>query len=118
MTFLLTLLYIFLLYLRPLDLIEGFENLQVMVWLGVTTLVVTFVGWGFTRAERRPSLGEPQAWMIVTFVFSAICPWLPIGWREEAQVSLAQLQPILGAFFMVLLNVNSMKRMRQMVFVV
>lgn len=110
-----TLAYMVLLYVRPLDLVDGYQGLPVMIWLGLSTLALSAIAWGLTPAQRRASLGEPQPWLTVGFVLLAVMPWVLIGWLDETIASLLQLQSVIGAFFMVLLNVNTMKRMRWMV---
>ena len=112
MAFLLTLLYIFLLYLRPLDLLDGYEDLPVMMWLGLLTLGAAAVTWVLTPPNRRPAIIEPQPWLIVLFTILAMVPWALIGWLDEVILTATQMQSVLGASFMVLLTVNSMSRLR------
>ncbi len=112
MAFLLTLTYIVLLYLRPLDLVDGYEELPVMLWLGLATIGVAALTWVLTPAEERAALIEPQPWLMVTFGVLAMVPWALIGWLDEVILTAMQMQSVIGASFMVLLTVNTMSRLR------
>lgn len=115
MAFLLTLLYVVLLYLRPLDLVDGYEDLPLMLWLGLATLGAAVVTWMLTPASKRAAIIEPQPWLLVLFVVLAMVPWALIGWLDEVIVTAVQMQSVIGASFMVLLTVNSMSRLRWLV---
>jgi putative inorganic carbon (hco3(-)) transporter len=115
LSFLLTLVYIALLFVRPFELGEEYAELPVMAWLALVTIVATFSSWFLSPTTRRTSLAEPQMWLTVTFLFLAVLPWLMIGWLEEVSVAVTELQPTLGAFLMIFMNVNTMKRMRWVV---
>ncbi len=110
--FLLTLLYIFLLYVRPLDLVEGYEDLPVMMWLGLAALAAAVAAWLVTPPSRRASLFDPQPWLTVVFAFLAMLPWAFIGWFDEVILTATQMQSVVGASFMVLLTVQTMNRLR------
>ena len=82
MAFVLTLnCHIVFLYVRPLDLIPGYEALPVMMYLGALqhrahpgNLV-----YGFGPQEEELPGISPQIWLTFLFVFMAIFSWLRIG---------------------------------------
>ena len=110
MAFFLTLVYIVLLYLRPLDLNPGYAGVPLMMVLGVVNLILTLSIWFVTGVRRRNSLSPMQIWMTAFFVFLAVFSWLKILLIIDAKIALLELQPMLGAFFMVVLLVSSAVR--------
>jgi putative inorganic carbon (HCO3(-)) transporter len=117
MAFGLMCIYIFLSFVRVLDLYPELANLRLMLILGQLCLVISFVEWGMTQRKKRASFKEVQVWLTVVFFMLAIFGWCRIGWCDEAMESFNKLNIILGGFIMLVINLNSMKRLKKLVVV-
>jgi putative inorganic carbon (HCO3(-)) transporter len=117
LVFFLTEIYIFLSYVRLLEMYPEMADLRLMLWLALICLPLSFYFWNNTSRRTRPSVSSPQFKMTLLFFFLAVFSWLRVGWFIEAWGTVQQLQTILGAFVMVVLNLSSLPRFRKFVYV-
>jgi putative inorganic carbon (hco3(-)) transporter len=115
MGFILVCTYIFLSFVRILELYPEIALLRIMFYLGLICLLVTFGTWASTRAKNRPSLRQVQIWLTVLFFVMAVFGWVRIGWWDEVFESINSLQIILGAFLMLVMNLTSLPKMKTLV---
>src|SRR5580658_2679635 len=106
MGFVLMCIYIFLSFVRILDLYPGYEDLRTMLILGQLCLVSSFIEWGLSRRKKRASLKEVQIWLTVLFFVLAIFGWARIGWWDEMTDAFNHLNIIFGGFVMVVINLT------------
>ena len=83
MAFGLTCLYIFLSFVRILEMYPELAEYRPMMVLGLVALIAGFVEWGMSRDKKRSSLREVQIWLTVIFFLLAAFGWARIGWWDE-----------------------------------
>ena len=115
MGFYLMCLYIFLSFVRILELYPGLAELRLMLILAQACLIVTLIEWGMTARKRRASFKEVQVWLTLVFFGLAIFGWARIGWLEEAIGAFSILNIIFGAFIMLVANLTTLKRVKTLV---
>ena len=116
MAFFLVAGYIFISYVRLLEIIPGLAPLRLMLWMSSLCLTISVVQWLTTSRRNKTSLEAPQIVMSVAFVALAILWSLVTGGWIDFFASIAGMQIVLGAFFMVVMNTNTMKRIRIVAF--
>jgi hypothetical protein len=115
MGFVLTCIYIFLSFVRILDLYPVFQDVRVMLILGQACLVISFIEWGNSKRKNRSSMKEVQIWLTFVFFLLAVFGWLRIGWIDEAMNTFNVLNIILGGFIMLVINLNTLKRLKTLI---
>lgn len=109
MSFFLLLLFLIASYIRPAELFPALAPYRVMLWLNLGTLVVAVFS-AFLRRSVRPR--APQMYLVLALLaLVTISPVLGAGWFGGALIAFEGFGVTVIAFFVVLLNVDSLKRL-------
>jgi hypothetical protein len=108
--------YLFISYVRLLEIIPGLAPLRLMLWMSLLALIISLVQWSTKPRRKRVALDAPQIVMTVVFVIVAIMWALRTGGWGDFFGAISAMQIVLGAFLMTVMNLDSIKRIRIIMF--
>jgi hypothetical protein len=111
MGFLLLLVYLVLTYIRLPELEPDLARWRIMLWLGTMGLAVSVV----PALLRRQVLRTPQLYWMLGFLASLALSRAVQGWLGGAWRAIADFGSVAAAFFLILFNVTTLKRLRVLV---
>jgi len=108
--------YLFISYVRLLEIIPGLAPLRLMLWMSILALIMSLVNWSSTPRRNRVALDAPQVLMTLAFVIVGSLWSLRRGGWGEFSFAISQMQVVLGAFLMMVMNLDSIKHLRVVMF--
>lgn len=114
MGFFFLLLYLVLSYLRVQELYPWLVSYRIMLWMGIAGIAATLFS---LLVGRRPTFRAIQIYLMLGLMSTVALSVIAHGWFGGGLRAFQDFGITATVFFLVLLNVSSMKRMRTMVVV-
>jgi putative inorganic carbon (hco3(-)) transporter len=107
--YLLTVLYLLCVYVRPSEIVPGWEGIPFAAILAAVSLIAMAAD---AIVRRRPFWNLPQDWFVLGFLLAVIVSNLSIGWIEGAWLGLLAVQPAVFCYFLIRSAATSATRLR------
>jgi O-antigen ligase len=110
MAFALTLLYLFLTFVRIPEIYPELAPWRIMLWMSVISLAVSVFQWFI--AKVKPTLKAPQFLWLAGFLWMVAFSLLMKGWFGGIIEAFQDWVSTLTAFTLIVLNVTTLRRLR------
>jgi putative inorganic carbon (HCO3(-)) transporter len=112
MGFLLTLLFLVFSYVRPGELFPELASYRIMLWVGILAMAATAP---VLLRGRWFSIPRPQIYLMLALMGAVSLSVAAQGWLGGALLAFEEFGITAAIFFLVVLNVNSLRRFRVLV---
>ena len=109
MAFFLTLLYVLMVYIRPMEWVDELKNLPVMDVLAFLSIAVAFLTGSFTADKFKRS---PVSTFVMLFWFSMLLSHAGHFYFTGVQDSFIEFAKIAIIYFMIIFTVDTLQRLR------